>query len=529
MKHLDKLPLPKITLGRALTAALSLAAITPAAAQDGFLTASKPYVVPTANSPYELLPILSVGDQVPVTGEPARRYQMIGIPDGLGAENNGDGTISLFMNHELGFGTVRNPDGTTTRAALLSEPFVGGPQQRGAFISKYILSDDGSVLSGDRAYDLVFDTEKGVFLPPPEVGNATPAFSRFCSGALAGRAEGFDRPIYFAGEESSGVETFDKKGGLEVAVIDNVAYTLPKLGRFPWENALPRPSQGNEIVIMCMEDGPPTPDSQLYMYVGKKDRSRGADVLNRNGLNNGKLYAFRSKDPARNSENTFTTGTITGEWVEIPNADTLTDVQLEAASDARNAFGFIRTEDGAWSKTSRKDYYFCTTGDASQPANKLGRLYQLELNPGNVLKDAKLTVLVNADLVIAAGGDTAISADNLDVSEQYLMVQEDGTSASRPVMASKGRDGSIWRFPIGNITAANGQRVAQLNPPGRDGKPVGPGIWESSGIIDATTMFGDDSWILDVQAHPPTMPPNPASQVEDGQLLIMAPKGTFTE
>ena len=53
--------------------------------------------------------------------------------------------------------------------------------------------------------------------------------------------------------------------------------------------------------------------------------------------------------------------------------------------------------------------------------------------------------------------------------------------------------------------------------------PVGPGIWETSGIIDGATLFGDNSWIFDVQAHPPTQAPNPASQVEDGQLLLMLP------
>ena len=36
-------------------------------------------------------------------------------------------------------------------------------------------------------------------------------------------------------------------------------------------------------------------------------------------------------------------------------------------------------------------------------------------------------------------------------------------------------------------------------------------------------VFGDGAWLFDVQAHTPTMPPNPATQVEDGQLLIMLP------
>ena len=427
-----------------LTITASAIAFTSAFADDegdGFLTSIKPYIVPTAGSPYAIVPVLSVGDKVPETSNPARLFQMVGIPDGLGARPNDDGTITLFMNHELA-------------RSVVSQATIGGPAERGAFVSKYLLADDGSVLSGERAYDFVYDTEQGLTLPAPDTSNGTPPFARFCSGALAGPEEGFDRPIYFCGEESGGANTFDGKGGLCVAIIDNVAYTLPKLGHLPWENAVPRPHQGNEVVIMCMEDGPSTPDSQLYMYVGKKVRKKGTDVLSRNGLNNGTLYVFRSKDRTRNSEVTFQTGTITGEWVAISDAETKTDVLLEAASDAREAFGFIRIEDGAWSKTSRKDYYFCTTGSSFSaapgvtPANKLGRIYHVELNPGNVLQDAKLTILVNADLVAASGGDTAVSPDNMDTSAEYLMVQEDGTSESRLHMASKGRDGSVWRFPL---------------------------------------------------------------------------------
>lgn len=512
--------------------AAAFLAASQAFAQDGFVTHAKRYVVPTTDSPYSIQPILSVGNRVPETSNPGFKYQMVGIPDGLGARRDHD-TITLYMNHEF-VNTV------------LSQPTIGGPFQRGAFVSKYTLAEDGSVLSGERAYDLVFN-ENTFVGPAAEVGNGTPAFGRLCSGTLTGPEEGFDRPIYFAGEEAGGEGTFDGRGGLAVAFFDNEAHTLPKLGRFPWENVVPRPFKGNETVIMCMEDGPSTPDSQLYMYVGKKDRSNGGNshghkgansqerkgggsqerggtsVLRRNGLDNGQLYAFRSKDRSRNSETTFQNGSITGEWVAIPNASTLDEVQLEAASDAANAFSFIRTEDGAWSKNSRKDYYFVTTGGDPGLGNTLGRAYHLQLNPGNPLKDATLTIIYNADQVIAAGGDIAVSPDNIDTSADYLMICEDGTTAGREVMASKGRDGSVWRLDLDNNFAA--QRIAELNPPGRDGVPVEPGVWESSGIIDAETVFGDDSWILDVQAHSPTTAPNPATQVEDGQLVIMRPSG----
>jgi hypothetical protein len=132
---------------------------------------------------------------------------------------------------------------------------------------------------------------------------------------------------------------------------------------------------------------------------------------------------------------------------------------------------------------------------------------------------------------VAAGGDIAISPDNIGVSGQYLMINEDGTTESRAVMAAKGRDGSIWRFDLVKgpvqavgVDASTATRVAQLDPPGRDGIAVSPGIWETSGIIDASALFGPDTWLSDVQAHPPTTAPGGSSvTVEDGQLFLMSP------
>ena len=108
---------------------------------------------------------------------------------------------------------------------------------------------------------------------------------------------------------------------------------------------------------------------------------------------------------------------------------------------------------------------FVTTGEAPG-VNALGRLYSLHLHPGNVTKGGTLTVVYNADAVVAAGGDTAISPDNVDTSGEYLMINEDGTASSRPVMAAKGRDGSIWRFDISasGVDFSSRVRVAQLEP-----------------------------------------------------------------
>jgi hypothetical protein len=509
-------------LGAAFAAAL---AMTVVAGSGLAATSVKPYVEPVSGD-YQIKALFSVDDKVPLLGgAPGQQYRMVGIPDGLGAHPNGDGTSTLFMNHELGF-------------TALSEPVVGGPKNRGAIVSQWILDQDGDPVAGKRAYDQIYD-ENRLLGPAPVVGNEAQMprqLARFCSGFLAGPANGFDRPIYLTNEESSSPDTFDGKGGLSVAIFDGELHTLPKLGRYSKENTLVQPTRGTRTVILPTEDGPATLDNQLYMYVGTKDHSANATVLARNGLDNGKLYVFRSLDPARNSERTFTSGSVTGEWIQIPGAEDLTDVQLEAASDAAGAMTFVRPEDGALNPNNPNEFFFDTTGSSSgadDGVNELGRLYSLRLHPGNPLKPATLTTVYNADTVVAAGGDIAISPDNLDVSRQYLMINEDGTTESRAVMAAKGRDGSIWRFdlvkgPAGavGVDASTATRVAQLDPPGRDGIAVGPGVWETSGIIDTSGLFGADTWLSDVQAHPPTTPPaGPTVTVEDGQLFLLRPTG----
>lgn len=499
-----------------LTKAAAVAALAGSAvASGGGSTTIKPYAV-ALTSDYELTPLLSVADTLPRTRDAAQTYQMVGIPDGLGAHRSSRHRVTVFMNHEL----------TTT---TLSEPILGAPRTRGAIVSKLILDRDGTPLSGDLAFDTVYmeDTLVG---PAATEANSTPAFGRFCSGSLADSESGFDREIYFANEESGGTATFDGTGGLSVAIFDGEAHTLPCLGRFPWENTLVQPGSrqhGARTVMMGMEDGPTSqdpaqPNSQLYMYVGTKSRAHGATALERNGLVGGTLYVFRAFDAAKNSEAGFTSGSIMGEWVAIPGARDMTETELEAASDAAGAMVFARPEDGAFNPRNRHNYFFVTTGGATG-VNDLGRLYSMTLNPFNPTAPATLTLAYNADAIVAAGGDIAISPDNIDASLSYLMIQEDGTAQSRAVMTSKGRDGSIWRLPLTGfvgVDVGDAERVVELDPPGRDGVAVGAGVWETSGIIDGYGLFGFGTWLFDVQAHGPTAAPAP-NTVEDGQLMLM--------
>src|SRR5207342_3455009 len=102
---------------------------------------------------------------------------------------------------------------------------------------KYILDGQGNAVSGERAYDAVY--EENTFVgPAAQSDNATPAFGRFCSGFLGGPPQGLDRWIYFTNEESTAPTTFDALGGQSVAIFDNQIHALPKLGHFSKENTL---------------------------------------------------------------------------------------------------------------------------------------------------------------------------------------------------------------------------------------------------------------------------------------------------
>ena len=117
------------------------------------------YVLPTAPV-VKTASLLTVGDSI-------GGYRMVGIPDGLGAFDNGDGTFTLLMNHELG----------STLGAVRAHG------SKGAFVSKWIIDKSTlKVISGSDLMQQVFLWDAGTqrrFAAP-----TTFAFNRFCSGDL---------------------------------------------------------------------------------------------------------------------------------------------------------------------------------------------------------------------------------------------------------------------------------------------------------------------------------------------------------
>ena len=137
------------------------------------------------------------------------------------------------MNHELTVST-------------LSEPVVGDPLNRGAFVSKLTLDARRQRRSRASGPTTGSTTRTRSSARRAEVGNTTRGRSRASAPARSrAREHGFDRHIYFTNEEEgTPANTFDGEGGLAVAIFDNNLHTLPKLGRFAWENTLVQPKHG---------------------------------------------------------------------------------------------------------------------------------------------------------------------------------------------------------------------------------------------------------------------------------------------
>jgi hypothetical protein len=456
-------------------------------------TTKEPFLVGTAPG-VVVDPILSTGDIVPNGQTPA--YQMSGIPDGLGAYANksrgygsdkGRGklprTFTVLMNHELGRSFPNNPPGVDTRISRLRIDRA----TRDVYEAKYLFT-------GLEGYE------------------------RFCSATL--RIVG-GKPFYFTGEEAIPMANQPPgpahDGSSIVMNAETGRYTdTAHFGHLQHENVVPL--RLSKWVFLTTDDdfraGQP---AYLYAYIASSFKRAVAGTQ-------GSLYVWKADNPAETGNATAAKGeSIPGHFVPITQAENANDVTLKAAATAKGAFKFDRLEDAAAVRGDDSRVYVADTGKA--PATLRGRVYQLDFDRGHP-KRATLKMILNGD---APDNDDIYNPDNMDASDRVLMIQEDREAAFRGPAFSGGYGRVMeYRFSDGRLRS-----VARVNtPPGSPPNPENctnclPGTWESSGIIDASRVLGQNWWLLDVQAHNstapqpgPTLAPN-SSTGENGQLLAV--------
>jgi Alkaline phosphatase PhoX len=449
-------------------------------------------------------PIISVGDTL------SNGYTFESIPDGIALLPNGKGTVDVFVNHE----TSLVPFPYTGNIATCTPSACVSDSDNSQVSRLRLHQGSAGVLSGEIAL------------------NGSKNYQRFCSNSMAGPEQGFRRSILFTNEEATDFvsppplsawpadPTNQRQAGLVVGLDarNGKTYEIPGLGRMNHENTVVVPGGWNGIVALTGDDTFSAPSSQLYMYSAASDQAMLADK--------GTLWAFRvtSKNgvpviPANAFNNANDYGDIAlddsfgGEFIEVPRNIAVGDqAPLEAWSNANNVFQFIRVEDIAYDPDNPRVVYFADTGEpraisdpttgrlSRGPSGTMGdymngRIFKIVLNAANPRTVDSLSIVVDADL----GGykNTAVihQPDNVAVSSGSLMIQEDPGSHNGTSWLGA-PNARVWRYDLAQESLTVVAEVDQSLTPSSPN-----GSWESSGIVDASAVFGPGTWLLDVQAH----------------------------
>ena len=513
-----------ILAGTAVVTAVAFAA-------SAFALGAKPVYVLSKNAAVEIKAIATVGDAV--TGTMVR-----GIPDGMGAYDNGRGGISLLSVHEV----------STTAPLALKGKSTTAPW--GTSITKFTVSKSTKAVTRVENFmqKINFynyttgkyqDTPAGAAPAGATAGSFDWGISRFCSatyapaGTFIHNGVGYDGGLFLSGEETSDDSrafAFDEEG---------TGYQLPRMGMMAFENIIPSIKPGANTVAMANEDGAAT-DSQLYVYVGKKQSTGSA--IDKAGLTNGDLHVMNI--PTIKSDNLFrtTVGKNKKMPVEFVKVDWNTTSSAFAKESREKGTTMARVEDGHWDPSNPNVYYFLTTesnkdpiATAPNPATPTvtrdgGALWRLTFKDAqNPAAGAELEMLLN-------GGESLYLAkpDNLTVTEngKYLLLQEDpgNNAALARIIAYRVSDGKIAvvaQFDANKFMKGGSEFMTEDE--------------ESSGIIDVTKLLakpGDTNsyFMFNAQVHTtgavPARPDLPArtaakkdavnaATVEGGQYYVM--------
>jgi hypothetical protein len=453
----------------------------PSSEQPPYLVRNQPGVVTKS--------ILTTGDSVD-------GYRMAGIPDGLGAFDNGDGTFTVLMNHEI----PGNLGVTRAHGAA------------GAFVSRWVV--DAQTLEVQHGEDLikrVYQPAVGGWQQIP-VGSPALTLSRLCSADLPAPSAFYDSASGLGTQERifmDGEETGAEGRALGTVVTGpdaGNAYLLPSLGRFSWENSVAKPDAGVTTAVIGMDDSTP---GQVYVYLGTKKAS-GSEV-DKAGLTGGTLFGVKIEGvAAEGNATTLPAGGAQFSLVPLGDASTMTGAQLDAASVANGVSAMNRPEDGSWDPSDPHNFYFNTTA----AFNGISRLWKLTFNdPSNLAAGGTATIAVESPAFDPSKSNADQTGprmmDNLTVNDrgQVIMLEDVGNNAYL---------GGVYLYDPATGAVA---RVAQHDPalfvPGASGFITQDE--ESSGVIPAP-FLGAGKYLIDVQSHRASSSPE---LVEGGQLLVL--------
>lgn len=518
-------------------------------------------------------PIISVGDRV-------GGFRFESLPDGISIDPNfnGNGTADILVNHETS--TVPFPYNPTAPTEANSQnDFVN------AEVSRLRLNQHSAgVLSGSYAIGSEANYQRfcSNYLATAKEGFDRPIFMTNEEAIDWVNRTGKAWPATIGADEA-------RQAGAAVAMdVKSGNYrTVWGMGRFNHENELAVPGYGHPVVLSGDDTFTNNPaQSQLYSYIAPNADA----VLN----DEGDLWAFVSDTPGFDDYSDFVPGStmsITGHFVKVdkdvatghnadgselmagdkgyplppndgtwqrdPNGVGVDGPQwvLEHWSDLNNVFQFVRVEDLAYDKRPGmgNTVYIAdsgrgTTGAPGPGKSTNGRIWKMVLDPADPTKVLSLSILIEGDDRAVKDPARVHQPDNLESTVNGLLITEDPGSSQQfpfgsdnpaspnfdPAATTARLMGFKFATPGVVTPVAKVNQSADEGPTDVDSFPPGNlGAWESSGVVDASSLFGPDAFLIDVQAHTlwiekapgddnfPPAGPDFTFKREGGQLLLI--------
>ena len=542
----------------AIAAALLLATIVPVAAgaspQNGFKTHQPAMVVPGADAPIgtEIKPILTVGDTI---GE----YLFEAIPDGISFWQSGRNQATVLVNHETS--TVPFPyNATAPTTANSFNDFVNsevselvirkGGQVLSAekvvdtwdgfhrFCSNFLATSDGFE---DRP--LLFTNEEGIDWVLEDVVD------------LNGVPSGWNNEESLEGDDGA------REIGVVVAVDPASGQHRPiwGMGRHNHENSVAIPGYGMPFVLSGDDAFVSNPaQSQVYAYsaadadaVWRDEGDLYAFVPDEAFEDVNDYYDFAissnlqisghflkvpkpiatGKNPDGSDMLAADVPVELGGPYPLPPADGTwqrgiglsTGIDgpqwvLEHWSDLHNVFQFTRIEDMAFDKRDGMSnvVYLVDSGRGATSAggnaftSSNGRVWRMVLDENDPFQVDSLSILIEGDDNPVKTLTEIHQPDNIESTVNGLYITEDPGGSQQFGAADQGLPNATtarlmqYLFSDGSINAMlKVDQSADEGPTDEDeATSAGAwGAWETSGVIDVSSVFGPGKFLINVQAH----------------------------
>ena len=541
--------------------------------QSGFKTLQPAMLAvgPDAPAGMEIKPIITVGDSIGA-------YTYAAVPDGISWYQTEKNTATVFVNHETS--TVPFPYPGSSAANDFDNSQV----------SQLELRNGGAVLSASTIIPSSANYQRfcSNFLGTASTGFSRPILFNNEEGIDWVNDSG---PAWTSSPSLEGATGAHQIGAVVAYDVNANAYrTIWGMGRLNHENNVAVPGYGKPVLLSGDDSfNQVAAQSQLYAYLADDANAVWNDTgdlwafapneafstindyfdfpVGSSMSISGKFVKV-PKDIATGKDGTgkelmsgdvgYPTPPADGTWQRRPGTTTGPGIDgpqwvLEHWGDqaANNVFQFLRIEDIATDKRPGMSnvVYLADSGRGLRPTDTPpasqgfrstnGRIWKMVLDPADPTKVLSLSILIEGDDNPVKTPGEIHQPDNLETTLNGLYILEDPgssqsfTPAQQVSDAARATTARVWQYRFADLAQGVMAKVDQFADEGpTDVDPSGLsrwGDWESTGIVDVSSIFGPGKFLINIQAHTLWIEKSAATgwtnKREGGQMLLITIPG----